>query len=190
MNEWISQFICVNNCTGDSAVVGGGLQIKFCLGPPKGLGRHCTVVRQLPHPDNHWCNLHNNPLYSLPQDRNDNYVTILFVDFSSAPNTIIPQWLVGKQNPQTPHSATVSWTREAAHDQVAKLSTGVPQGCVLSPLLFTLLNTDSNWIVKVVVRDISNNKSANRAVVKQLVDCCHDNSPSLNVDHIPEHWWL
>ena len=33
--------------TDDSAVVGGRPQIKFCLGPPKGLGRHC-----LQHIDN------------------------------------------------------------------------------------------------------------------------------------------
>ena len=29
--------------TGNIAVVGGGPQIKFCLGPPKGLGQHCSA---------------------------------------------------------------------------------------------------------------------------------------------------
>ena len=35
MNEWISQFICVNNCTGDSAVVGGGPKSNSAQGPQK-----------------------------------------------------------------------------------------------------------------------------------------------------------
>ncbi|KAK3566409.1 hypothetical protein QTP86_032274 [Hemibagrus guttatus] len=78
------------------------------------------------------------------------------------------------------------------------LSTGDPQSCVLSPLLFTLLTHDcaamksSNHIVKfandtTVVGLISkNNKSAHREEVQRLTAWCKANSLSLNVDKTKE----
>ncbi|KAK3571337.1 hypothetical protein QTP86_007560 [Hemibagrus guttatus] len=78
------------------------------------------------------------------------------------------------------------------------LSTGAPQGCVLSPLLFTLLTHDcaamhsSNHIIKfandtTVVGLISKNDgSAYREEVQRLTAWCKANSLSLNVDKTKE----
>ncbi|KAK3512858.1 hypothetical protein QTP70_028928 [Hemibagrus guttatus] len=78
------------------------------------------------------------------------------------------------------------------------LSTGAPQGCVLSPLLFTLLTHDcatmhsSNHIIKfaddtTVVGLISkNDESAYREEVQRLTTWCKANNLSLNVDKTKE----
>ncbi|KAI2646667.1 hypothetical protein H4Q32_027929 [Labeo rohita] len=78
------------------------------------------------------------------------------------------------------------------------LSTGAPQGCVLSPLLFTLLTHDctakfsSNHIIKfaddtTVVGLISNNDETHyREEVAQLVEWCGANNLSLNVSKTKE----
>ncbi len=78
------------------------------------------------------------------------------------------------------------------------LSTGAPQGCVLSPLLFTLQTHDctakfsSNHIIKLaddtsVVGLISNNDETHyREEVAQLAERCGANSLSLNVSKTKE----
>ncbi|TWW57011.1 hypothetical protein D4764_08G0009980 [Takifugu flavidus] len=78
------------------------------------------------------------------------------------------------------------------------LSTGAPQGCVLSPLLFTLLTHDSvpsnntNHIMKfadgmtVVGLIANNNEAAYRCEVSQLVQCCKDNNHFLNIENTKE----
>ncbi|KAL0199225.1 hypothetical protein M9458_007765, partial [Cirrhinus mrigala] len=78
------------------------------------------------------------------------------------------------------------------------LSTGAPQGCVLSPLLFTLLTHDctakfsSNHIIRfaddtMVVGLISNNDETHyREEVAQLVEWCGANNLSLNVSKTKE----
>ncbi len=78
------------------------------------------------------------------------------------------------------------------------LSTGAPQGCVLSPLLFTLLTHDgtakfsSNHINKfaddtTVVGLISNNDETHyREEVAQLAEWCGANNLSLNVEKTKE----
>ncbi|KAK3571582.1 hypothetical protein QTP86_014551, partial [Hemibagrus guttatus] len=101
-------------------------------------------------------------------EKQGSYVWILFVDYSSAFNTILPHILVGKlEDLGLPHS-TCMWinsfvsnhsqrVRVGRHTSTAlSLSTGSPQGCVLSPLLYTLYTHDctpahhSNTIVKFV----------------------------------------
>ncbi len=74
------------------------------------------------------------------------------------------------------------------------LSTGAPQGCVLSPLLFTLLTHDctakfsSNHIIKfaddttVVVLISNNDETHYREEVAQLAEWCGANNLSLNVE--------
>ncbi|XP_067362509.1 von Willebrand factor A domain-containing protein 5A-like isoform X3 [Channa argus] len=78
------------------------------------------------------------------------------------------------------------------------LNTGAPQGCVLSPLLFTLLTHDctpsnnSNLFIKFaddmsVVGLISNNDETNyRSEVRCLAGWCSDNNLSLNVEKMKE----
>ncbi|KAL0161079.1 hypothetical protein M9458_044804, partial [Cirrhinus mrigala] len=103
-------------------------------------------------------------------ENKDSYA-MLFIDFRSAFNTIIPQQLINKLN---------------------------LQGCVLSPLLFMLLTHDctakfsSNHIIKfadgtTVVGLISNNgETPYREEVAQLVEWCGGNNLSLSVSKTKE----
>ncbi len=83
-------------------------------------------------------------------DRPGTYVRILFVDFSSAFNIIIPDTLQNKLTQLSVPTSVCQWINSFLIDrqQLVKLgkfssstrtiSTGAPQGCVLSPLLFSL----------------------------------------------------
>ena len=82
------------------------------------------------------------------------YARVLFVDFSSAFNTILPHLLVSKLIDMKCNSFLISWILDflTNRPQYVRLrnenvdissstlhtSTGAPQGCVLSPLLFTV----------------------------------------------------
>ncbi len=79
---------------------------------------------------------------------------ILFVDFSSAFNTIIPNRLLPKLTQLSVPTSVCQWINSFLTDrqQLVRLgkflsstrtiSTGAPQGCVLSPLLFSLYTND------------------------------------------------
>ncbi|KAL0184713.1 hypothetical protein M9458_020409, partial [Cirrhinus mrigala] len=83
-------------------------------------------------------------------DRPGTYVRILFVDVSSTFNTIIPTLLQTKLNQRSVPSSICRWITSFLTDrqQLVRLgklmsssrttNTGAPQGCVLSPLLFSL----------------------------------------------------
>ncbi len=99
-------------------------------------------------------------------ENKDSYVRMLFIDFSSAFNTIIPQQLINKLNLLGLNNSLCNWILDfltvrpqsvhVSHNtsSTTTLSTGAPQGCVLSPLLFMLLTHDctakfsSNHIIK------------------------------------------
>ncbi len=87
-------------------------------------------------------------------DRPGTYVRILFVDFSSAFNTIIQDTLQNKLTQLSVPTSVCQWITSFLTDrqQVVRLgklssstrtiSTGAPKGCVLSPLLFSLYTND------------------------------------------------
>uniref|UniRef100_A0A9J7YVU8 Reverse transcriptase domain-containing protein n=1 Tax=Cyprinus carpio carpio TaxID=630221 RepID=A0A9J7YVU8_CYPCA len=87
-------------------------------------------------------------------DKTGTYVRILFVDFSSAFNTIIPTALQTKLTQLSVPSSICQWITSFLTDrqQLLRLgkfmsnscstNTGAPHGCVLSPLLFSLYTSD------------------------------------------------
>ncbi len=94
------------------------------------------------------------PIYSRHKLRCFGYVRILFVDFSSAFNTIILDTLQNKLTQLSVPTFICQWITSFLTDrqQLVRLgkfssstrtiSTGAPQGCVLSPLLFSLYTND------------------------------------------------
>ncbi|KAI3366786.1 hypothetical protein L3Q82_009451 [Scortum barcoo] len=138
-------------------------------------------------------------------ENKDSYVRLLFVDFTSAFNTIIPQTLVQKLTTLGLSFTLCNWVLDFLTDRPQSvrihdvssssisLSTGSPQGwavCELSPLLFTLLTHDcsaihpSCLIVKfaddtAVVGRIANNddESDYRQEVEHLEGWCRTKQP-------------
>ncbi len=102
---------------------------------------------------------------SHPENKNT-YVRMLFVDYSSAFNTIVPATLVAKLQSLGLNRSLCSWILVflTGRSQVVRmgndtsspliLNTGAPQGCILSPLPYSLYTHDctathsSNVIVK------------------------------------------
>ena len=82
------------------------------------------------------------------------YAKILFVDFSSAFNTIQPHLMMSKLNAMNVNPFLILWVNEfltsrtqyvkylGATSDTITTNTGAPQGCVLSPILFTLYTSD------------------------------------------------
>ncbi len=99
-------------------------------------------------------------------ENKNTYVRMLFVDYSSAFNTIVPATLVAKLQTLGLNRSLCSWILDflTGRSQMVRmgnntsspliLNTGAPQGCVLSPLLYSLYTHDctathsSNVIVK------------------------------------------
>ncbi|GAA6088097.1 uncharacterized protein LOC121632933, partial [Tachysurus ichikawai] len=91
---------------------------------------------------------------------------MLFVDFSSAFNTIIPSKLIAKLVDLGINTSTCNWIMDFLTNRpqlvrsgsicsnTMTLNTGVPQGCVLSAFLYSLFTSDcrpvngSNAIIK------------------------------------------
>ncbi|KAK1804694.1 hypothetical protein P4O66_003525 [Electrophorus voltai] len=139
-----------------------------------------------------------------------NYVKMLFVDYSSAFNTIIPSLLTTKLEDLGLHTSLCDWISNFLTDRpqsvrvgncassTLTLSNGAPQGCVLSPLLYSLYTYDctatssSNIIVKfaddtVVVGLISDNdERAYLEEIKHLENWCQENNLLLNVSKTKE----
>ena len=138
------------------------------------------------------------------------YARLLFVDFSSAFNTIIPHKLFDKLLTLNVHPSVCHWLLDFLLDrpQVVRvgkmlsdsriLNTGAPQGCVLSPLLFTLFTNDCvSHVPSVHVIKFSDDttiegliskddETAYRDEVERLVDWCSLNNLELNVSKTKE----
>ncbi len=134
---------------------------------------------------------------------NGNYVRLLFIDYSSAFNTIVPINLAFKLTDLGLKSSLYNWIQDflTGRPQVVKvfqftsnsitLNVGASQGCILSPLLYSLYTHDcmsshsSNSIIKfaddiVVLGLISNNdETAYLDEVERLASWCQDNCFSL-----------
>ncbi|KAI2667828.1 putative RNA-directed DNA polymerase from transposon BS [Labeo rohita] len=137
-------------------------------------------------------------------DKPGTYARILFVDFSSAFNTIIPDILQNKLSQLSVPTSICQWITSFLRDrqQLVRLgkltsgtrtiSTGAPQGCVLSPLLFSLYTNDctskdpsvkllkfaDDTTVIGLIRD--GDESAYRQEVEQLSLWCSRNNLELN----------
>ncbi len=135
---------------------------------------------------------------------------MLFVDFSSAFNTIIPSKLNTKLGDLGVNTSLCNWimdilTNRPQHvrsghtcSTTITLNTGVPQGCVLSPFLYSLYTHDcrpvhgSNSIIKFaddttvigLIRD--NDETAYREEVQHLAAWCTDNNLLLNTSKTKE----
>ncbi len=143
-------------------------------------------------------------------ENKNTYVRMLFVDYRSAFNTIVPATLVAKLQTLGLNRSLCSWILDflTGRSQVVRmgnntsspliLNTGAPQGCVLSPLLYSLYIHDctathsSNVIVKfaddttVIGLITDNDETAYREEVSTLTKWCQENHLSLNIDKTKE----
>uniref|UniRef100_A0A8C5DJK7 Reverse transcriptase domain-containing protein n=1 Tax=Gouania willdenowi TaxID=441366 RepID=A0A8C5DJK7_GOUWI len=135
---------------------------------------------------------------------------MLFVDHSSAFNTIIPDILITKLLKLQIPLPTCNWIKNFLtsrpqsvrlglhHSSTITLSTGSPQGCVLSPLLYALYTYDcssthpTNRIIKyaddttVVGLIRGEDETAYRAEVEELSRWCSANNLTLNIQKTKE----
>ena len=127
---------------------------------------------------------------------------LLFIDYSSAFNTIVPTKLITKLKTLEQNTSLCNWILDflTGRPKVVRLgnntsatlilNTGAPQGGVLSPLLYSLFTHDwvakhdSNTIIKfaddttVVGLITDNDETAYREEVRELAVWCEDNTSS------------
>ena len=94
----------------------------------------------------------NNILKHL--EKNRNFTRVLFIDFSSAFNTIQPHVMVQKLKDLNLRNDIIAWVLEFlthrrqyvklndSPSELVQINTGAPQGCVLSPTLYTIYTND------------------------------------------------
>ncbi|KAL0200139.1 hypothetical protein M9458_003326, partial [Cirrhinus mrigala] len=143
-------------------------------------------------------------------DNTNTYARMLFVDFSSAFNTVLPSKLITKLRDLDINTSLCNWimdflTNRPQHvrsghicSTTVTLNTGVPQGCMLSPFLYSVFTHDcrpvygSNTIIKfaddtTVIGLISNNdETVYREKIKHLATWCTDNNLLLNTTKTKE----
>lgn len=115
---------------------------------------------------------------------------MLFVDFSSAFNAIIPHKLVTKLSNLGLGSSLCTWVLDFLRNRPQRfrigpytlstlsLSTGTPQGCVLSPFLYSLFTHNCTPIHP------TNIETAYRDEIQRLSQWCYNNNLDLNTSKI------
>ena len=137
---------------------------------------------------------------------------MLFLDFSSAFNTIQPHLLMRKLMVMDTNPMIIRWLCSLLTDRQQRVvvrstttlevssevrtNTGAPQGCVLSPALFTLYTSDcrctARYILQVKFSDdtsltgLITSENSYRCAVEKLVGWCNDNHLLLNVSKTKE----
>ncbi len=171
---------------------------SVCLSPKYRIYWWCHLSRHALFPHTHW------------QQKNGNCVRLLFIDYSTAFNTKVPIKLTLKLTDLGLNSSLSDWIQNflTGRPQVVKVSqftsnsitlnVGALQGCVLSPLLYSLYTHDcvsshsSISIIKfsddtVVLGLISkDDETAYLDEVERLTSWCQDNCLSLNVSKTKE----
>ena len=131
-------------------------------------------------------------------DSPNTYARILFVNFSSAFNTIIPSKLFDKVQCFGVPQSMCLWMLDflLSRPQIVKigdnlsssvtLSTGTPQGCVMSPMLYSchvrtkiLKFADDTTVIGLIT---NSDESEYRDQVNKLISWCNDNNLELNVN--------
>lgn len=142
-------------------------------------------------------------------DAGKTYVRVLFVDFSSAFNTIQPHLLLTKLKNMGVSTTISLWIKNfltsrlqyvrinSSVSSVKVTNTGAPQGCVLSPVLFTLYTNDcvsshpNNILVKfaddaALVGLIRDSEAQYRDEIQLFTQWCEDNFLVLNTKKTKE----
>ncbi|KAK3557583.1 hypothetical protein QTP70_030513, partial [Hemibagrus guttatus] len=189
-----------------------GLQDRELTGAEKTLAEETDIdAEELPFPDS-TVDEFSRGVTDLDAAKEDDeglkdtksYARILFVDFSSAFNTIVPALLRDKLFQLNVPDSMCSWITDFLTDRrqfvrlgthvsnLQHISTGSPQGCVLSPLLFSLYTngcTSGHQSVKILkfaddttlIGLISDgDESAYRGEMDRLVSWCSMNNLELN----------
>ena len=147
-------------------------------------------------------------------DTSGSYVRALFIDYSSAFNTIIPNILINKLKAYGVEPYLCAWISDFLNDrkqqvciasqgqfvysQMLTTNTGAPQGCVLSPVLFTMYTNDCTShsvlckLIKYADDSIllglikSENELAYRQEIIHLSHWCKNHNLLLNVQKTKE----
>ena len=143
-------------------------------------------------------------------DTPKHYARVLFIDFSSAFNTIQPHIMIEKLASLNVSANIQAWILNflsrrpqfvrlnCTTSSIRELSTGAPQGCVLSPVLYTIYTNDirsphdSVNLIKfaddtAIVGLISeNDESQYRNAIKDYTEWCDANFLELNVTKTKE----
>ena len=138
-----------------------------------------------------------------------NYCRILFIDFSSAFNTIQPHILFSKLKNMNLNNRITSWILEfltnrsqyvnlnGVKSDLITTNTGAPQGCVISPVLFTIYtndcfkNTKGVKLIKFaddssILGLIISSEDEYRQFVEDFTKCCDDHFLLLNIKKTKE----